>query len=315
MSTNNPPTALDDMKQYTTSASFKEMTRYAKLHEPIHRLLTPLTNSDFVREKQNGIWVLKVYGENDRPENIFGASVFLPTEPTHGFYSSTAAPQNLSCAFVPKISMPVGFGLLYTGVEQYEHLPVPATLNDVEDEDDIDPAGIIDTGSSLGTEFTGTVHHFLLFPTSDLPSEDRQLLRQKPKAFEEKIRNSFDWFLCSMKAAGEETRLINRYQDLDHVHDRLIRHLYQLSAISFAQSDNLVDQFWANAIHTWIAIHKPTWKDLVADSCKAQRIFVMCSEIEEIEDDHQLNGSREKIVAKLQSEFGWEDIVNSEEEG
>lgn len=75
---------------------------------------------------------------------------------------------------------------------------------------------------------------------------------------------------CKFKANADLKELIRKDNDGFIRHGRFRMNMtYWLIEIWYEQTDDILDHLLANNIHTWIAIKKPTFQDLIHDRQRA----------------------------------------------
>ncbi|PKK67942.1 hypothetical protein RhiirC2_751026 [Rhizophagus irregularis] len=104
--------------------------------------------------------------------------------------------------------------------------------------------------------------HFIIAPTISMTKEN----------YEQLIRN-LDWQICNLKASAEMNELISLDDDLDGVEDFRMKELYWLMEIWYMQTTYAMDRLHANDIHTWIALDKPSFDDLIQHESRAYIVF------------------------------------------
>jgi len=281
----------DDVAQWNVNVSVEKLTM----------LTAPLTGS--------------------HPLPRLGESYFIPTEPEHARFNQKATNEKRDCVSTMNIeTLPKEIGLVYIGIEKYEYLPEFSDLSaenhedcsetsEITEDGDESAAEIVNDGTQLTPEMTRMLHHFNLFPTTELDESERTLIAGHPDAFEMKLGEVFHWYPYTIKDAAQPTVLKNRSKDLHGISDYWIVHLYQISAIFYRQTKDSINKLWANIIHTWIALSKPTWHSLKEDGYKAYRVFRVCCEVDLRDDAYdRLDTVRNQMVSELSTIYGWERI-------
>ena len=104
--------------------------------------------------------------------------------------------------------------------------------------------------------------HFVIAPTRCMTKED----------YEQAVKD-LSWQLCTIKASAEMKELISHDDDLEGVEDFRMSELYWLMEIWHTQTVNAMDRIHANDIHTWIALDKPSFQDLLQHEPRAYIVF------------------------------------------
>ncbi|PKY57350.1 hypothetical protein RhiirA4_411643 [Rhizophagus irregularis] len=125
--------------------------------------------------------------------------------------------------------------------------------------------------------------------------------------YEQLIRN-LDWKLCTLRASAERmSELISFGKDLYGVEDFRMKKLYWLMEIWHAQTSYAMDRFHANDIHTWIALNKPSFEDLIQYESRAYIVFSALAQMNVNTPASQITESKYlgDILGELEDAFGW----------
>src|SRR4051812_17833712 len=153
-----------------------------------------------------------------------GVSCFVPLESPRNLLNEKLSKEQYSCYFLPEgTSLFEGLALIYTHKMKLRF-----------------PSGI-QTGL-----------HFVIAPTKHMKKE-----------IYEQATKDLGWQLCTIKASAETIELISFDDDLDNVEDFQMNELYWLMEIWHMQTTYAMDRLHANDIHTWIALDKPSFQDLI----------------------------------------------------
>ncbi|CAB4482663.1 unnamed protein product [Rhizophagus irregularis] len=177
--------------------------------------------------------------------------------------------ENTPCYFLPRgTSLPEGLALFYTHKMKLRFPP----------------------------DFQGALH-FVIAPTIPMTNEN----------YEQLIRN-LDWKSCTLRASAERmNELISFGNDLYGVEDFRMKKLYWLMEIWHAQTSYAMDRFHANDIHTWIALNKPSFEDLIQYESRAYIVFSALAQMNVNTPASQITESKYlgDILGELEDAFGW----------
>ena len=167
-------------------------------------------------------------------KNAKGVSCFVPLETPHNVPNERLNMMEVPCYFLPEETfLSEGLALFYTHKMKLRF-----------------PEGI-QTGL-----------HFVIAPTRRMTKED----------YEQAVKD-LSWQLCTIKASAEMKELISHDDDLEGVEDFRMNELYWLMEIWHMQTVNAMDCIHANDIHTWIALDKPSFQDLLQHKPRAYIAF------------------------------------------
>lgn len=119
--------------------------------------------------------------------------------------------------------------------------------------------------------------------------------------------NQIGWEECHLPAAAEPAEpaeLVKLPDDLHGIEDDRIRLLYRTLDRWFLQTNDPMDKFEANGLHTWIAMKKPSFSQLLEDRFCARRIFLILLRHNE---PNMSTGTRLSSIAdEIAEAYGWE---------
>ncbi|CAG8687867.1 16083_t:CDS:2 [Rhizophagus irregularis] len=186
----------------------------------------------------------------------------------HNTPNKSLSNENIHCYFIPQgTSLPEGLALFYT------HKMKLRFPSDVQ----------------------GALH-FVIAPTISMTKEN----------YEQLIRN-LDWQICNLKASAEMNELISLDDDLDGVEDFRMKELYWLMEIWYMQTTYAMDRLHANDIHTWIALDKPSFDDLIQHESRAYIVFSALSRMNVRTPASHVTELTYlgDILGELEDAFGW----------
>ncbi|RHZ52761.1 hypothetical protein Glove_457g82 [Diversispora epigaea] len=140
--------------------------------------------------------------------------------------------------------------------------------------------------------------HFIIAPTVHMTKEN----------YVQVVKN-MDWHLCTIKASIEMNELVFFDEDLDNVEDFRMIELYWLMEIWYEKATNDMDRLYANDIHTWIALDKPSFQDLLQHEPRAYIVFCALASMNAntpVSYVTQLTYQGE-ILGELEDAFGWRE--------
>ncbi|CAB4482672.1 hypothetical protein RhiirA1_473797 [Rhizophagus irregularis] len=205
---------------------------------------------------------------NINDKNAKGVSCFVPLRRPHNTPNKSLSNENIHCYFIPQgTSLPEGLALFYT------HKMKLRFPSDVQ----------------------GALH-FVIAPTISMTKEN----------YEQLIRN-LDWQICNLKASAEMNELISLDDDLDGVEDFRMKELYWLMEIWYMQTTYAMDRLHANDIHTWIALDKPSFDDLIQHESRAYIVFsaLSCMNARTPASHVTELTYLSDILGELEDAFGW----------
>lgn len=116
--------------------------------------------------------------------------------------------------------------------------------------------------------------------------------------------NQIGWEECHLAAAAEPAELVKLPDDLHGIEDDRIRLLYRTLDRWFLETSDPMDKFEANWLHTWIAMKKPSFSQLLEDRFCARRIFLILLRHNE---PNMSTGTRLSSIAdEIAEAYGWE---------
>jgi hypothetical protein len=118
------------------------------------------------------------------------------------------------------------------------------------------------------------------------------------------IKN-LNWNLCEVKTNAELKELVHKDDDLKGVRDFQITEIYLLIELWYKQTTDAMERLHANNIHTWIALKKPTFKELIRDKPRAYVIFHALSRFNVNETSVTQETYKYDILGELRDVFGW----------
>ncbi|CAG8558751.1 5972_t:CDS:2 [Ambispora leptoticha] len=167
-------------------------------------------------------------------KNVTGISCFVPLETPHNVPTTELSEPEIPCYFLPEnMDLPEGLALFYTHKMK---LRFPSN--------------------------TQTGLHFVIAPT----------IRMTKNNYVQAVKN-LNWHLCTIKAAAKITELVCSDDDLDGVEDARMVELYWLTEIWYEKAMDAMDRIHAIDIHTWIALEKPSFQDLLQHESRAHIVF------------------------------------------
>ncbi|POG57927.1 hypothetical protein GLOIN_2v1886220 [Rhizophagus irregularis DAOM 181602=DAOM 197198] len=134
--------------------------------------------------------------------------------------------------------------------------------------------------------------HFCIVPTMQMTLAE----------YGDAIKN-LNWNLCEIKANAELKELVHKDDDLRGVRDFLITEIYLLIELWYKQTTDAMERLYANDIHTWIALKKPTLKELIRDKPRAYIIFHAISYLNATSVTQKTY--KYDILGVLRDAFGW----------
>ena len=197
-----------------------------------------------------------------------GVSCFVPLEFPHNVPNEGLGKKEITCYFLPEgTSLLEGLALFYTHKMRLRF-----------------PSG------------EQTALHFVIAPT----------MRMKKENYEQAIR-SLNWQVCSIKASEEVIELVSHDDDLDGIEGFRMNEVYWLMEIWHEQTTCTMDRLHANDIHTWIALEKPSFQDLVMHEPRAYIVFSALARMNARTPTSHVRELtyRDDILGCLEDSFGW----------
>ena len=101
--------------------------------------------------------------------------------------------------------------------------------------------------------------------------------------------------------------LVSHDDDLDSVDFKMVE-LYWLMKIWYKQATDAMDRIHANDIHTWIALDKPSFQDLLQNNeHRAYIVFSALSRMKAMGDITEPVVYQSDILSKLKDVYKWRD--------
>ncbi|RIA97932.1 hypothetical protein C1645_732057 [Glomus cerebriforme] len=134
--------------------------------------------------------------------------------------------------------------------------------------------------------------HFCIVPTRQMTLAE----------YGDAIKN-LNWNLCEIRDSVELKGLVHKNDDLKGVQDFLIIEIYLLIELWYKQTTDVMERLYANDIHTWIALKKPTVRELMRDKPRAYIIFHALSRLNVISVTQKTY--KFDILGEFRDMFGW----------
>ncbi|CAB4399496.1 unnamed protein product [Rhizophagus irregularis] len=113
-----------------------------------------------------------------------------------------------------------------------------------------------------------------------------------------------DWQVCNIKAAAYPDPLVRAKEDLEGVKDFRIIELYWLMFNLCINGMNYTDHFYANDIHTWIALDHPSFEEFLQHKARACFVFSILARMDI--SSVTLETYKFDILNELEDTFGWD---------
>ncbi|GBB83938.1 hypothetical protein RclHR1_01060002 [Rhizophagus clarus] len=197
-----------------------------------------------------------------------GVSCFVPLEIPHNVPSENHSKKEIPCYFLPEgVSLSEGLALFYTHKMKLRF-----------------PSG------------EQTALHFVIAPTMRMTKED----------YEQSVK-SLNWQICTVKASAEMIDLVSHDDDLDGIEDFRMNEVYWLMEIWHEQTMCTMDRLHANDIHTWIALDKPSFQDLIMHEPRGYIVFSALARLNAITPTSHVTELTYlgDILGELEDNFGW----------